>query len=154
MANGEYINQQGLEMAYWILSTTEKKSCEDREVWAKNGHEIVRISGFRWGTFSVTTTDDNPPPIDTDNPKGINMYEFSADNVEAVELISMEAGWYSDVRYPVSINEKEQERLTALWDDYGCHAWDFEGWERVASETWLYGPIEMVKQEVEADEEE
>ena len=48
-------------MAWWKVSTIEKKSCEEREIWTKDGKTVTRINGFRWGTFSVETTDDNPP---------------------------------------------------------------------------------------------
>ena len=60
-------------MAVWKVSTTQKKMCEEREQWyhEENGWSIVRINGYRWGTFIVETNNNEPPEdIDPDNPDG------------------------------------------------------------------------------------
>ena len=101
-------------MATWTVTTTEKKSCEEREIWTKGDKEIVIINGFRWGTFSVTTTDDEPPEdLDPLNPDGVDMYAYSADNVEDVELISMDDGWLGDIEYSDNITDTEREEIQA-----------------------------------------
>ena len=46
-------------MATWTVSTKEKKSVEEHEMWEKDGQVIVRISGFRWGTAWLYDGDHN-----------------------------------------------------------------------------------------------
>jgi hypothetical protein len=134
-------------MATWTVSTKEKKSCEEREIWTKDDMTITRITGFRWGTFSVETTDDNPPLIDADNPEGINMYDYSADNVDSTELVSMDDGWYGDVEYPDDLDEEEQERMNKLWDEDSYEGWEVEGWYQSETEAWFFGPLDIVREQ-------
>lgn len=47
-------------MANWRVSTYYKKSCEEHELWTKDGQTIRRKIGWRWAGFFVETTDDNP----------------------------------------------------------------------------------------------
>ena len=71
-------------MADWKVSTKEKKSVEEHELWQKGDLVIRRISGFRWGTWTVTTTDDNPPEFDQSEGPGadaVNMYEIGRAHV-------------------------------------------------------------------------
>ncbi len=51
-------------MANWTVSTSEKKNVEEHELWQKGDLVIRRITGFRWGTWTVATVDDNPPQLD------------------------------------------------------------------------------------------
>ena len=135
------------KMTTWIVSTKEKKSCEEREIWTKDDMTITRINGFRWGTFSVTTTDDNPPPIDADNPDGIDMNACYADNIDSVELVSMDDGWYGDTEYPEDMDSAEQERMTAIWDEDSYDSWETEGWCLDDTEAWLHGPLDIVREQ-------
>ena len=58
-------------MAIWTVSTTEKKSAYDNEIWTRGDQQVTIINGFRWASFSVETTDDNPPQdLDAENPDG------------------------------------------------------------------------------------
>lgn len=136
-------------MTMWTVSTKEKKSCEEYEIWTKDDQTIKRINGFRWGTFSVETNDGNPPPIDENNPNGVDMNNFFADNVDSVELVSMDDGWYSDVQYPDDMDEEEQDRMTELWDEDSYEGWEREGWMQFDSEAWLFGTLSIIKDDDE-----
>ena len=108
-------------MAHWTVSTIEKKSCEEREIWKKGNKTIVRINGFRWGTFSVETNDDNPPDgITAKNEDSIDMYSHCGDNIDTIDLISMDDGWYGDFEFDGFEGDEEQEILDAIdeADDY------------------------------------
>ena len=136
-------------MAWWKVSTIEKKSCEEREIWTKDGKTVTRINGFRWGTFSVETTDDNPPDgITTDNDDGINMYDHSGDNIEQIELDSMDDGWYGDYEYDGFEDDELQAFTKELEeaDDY-YEFLEENDWYNDETEAWLSGPLEITKQD-------
>ena len=134
-------------MTWWKVATTEKKSCEEREIWTKDGKTITRINGFRWGTFSVETTDDNPPDgITTDNPDGVDMYNPTGDNIEQIELESMDDGWYGSYEFDGFTDEEQEELEEELeeTDDYYEYLEENE-WFHDETEAWLYGPLAIEK---------
>ena len=132
-------------MAWWTVATTEKKSCEEREIWTKGDQEIVIVNGFRWGRFSVETSDHNPPQdLDPENPEGVDMYSFSSDNVDNVELYEMSDGWYGDVEYSDNITEEEREAIQEGIDENSSYDYlESQGWSNDENEAWLYGPLEI-----------
>ncbi len=134
-------------MAVWKISTLEKKSCEEREIWIKDGEQIVRVNGFRWGTFTVETTDDNPPEgITADNPDGIDMYSYSGENApDGAELDSMDDGWLGDWEFPDDMDEDEQQRIMDGYDEDAYEFMENEGWYNDETEAWLFGPLEIVR---------
>jgi hypothetical protein len=134
-------------MALWSVSTIDKKSVEEIESWTKDGITIRRTTGFRWGKFTIETTDDNPPEgIDPDNPDGIDMYSYFGDNAEdGAELDGLDDGWFADVNYPNDIDDEERERLDELWEEESYSSWEEEGWYNDETECWFYGPLEIEK---------
>jgi len=134
-------------MAHWTVSTAEKKSCEEREIWTKGNKTIVRINGFRWGTFSVETNDDNPPDgITAENEDSIDMYSHCGDNIDTIDLISMDDGWYGDFEFIGFEGDEEQEILDAIdeADDYYEYL-EENGWSNDDTEGWLHGSLEITK---------
>ena len=135
-------------MTTWTVSTTEKKSCEEREIWTQDGKTIVRINGFRWGTFTVETTDDNPPDGITEaNEDGIDMYSHCGDNIDSINLDSMADGWLADYEFDGFDQQQEQairEAIDEEADDYYEYL-DETGWMLDETEAWLLGPLEIVR---------
>lgn len=134
-------------MATWTVSTTEKKSCEEREIWTQDGKTIVRINGFRWGTFTVETTDDNPPDGITEaNEDGIDMYSHCGDNIDSINLDSMADGWLGDYEFDGFDQQQEQAIREAIdeADDYYEYL-EETGWMLDETEAWLLGPLEIVR---------
>jgi hypothetical protein len=134
-------------MAHWTVSTAEKKSCEEREIWTKGNKTIIRINGFRWGTFSVETNDDNPPDgITAENEDSIDMYSHCGDNIDTIDLISMDDGWYGDFEFVGFEGDEEQEILDAIdeADDYYEYL-EENGWSNNDTEGWLHGSLEITK---------
>ena len=134
-------------MATWTVSTTEKKSCEEREIWTQDGKTIVRINGFRWGTFTVETTDDNPPDGITEaNEDGIDMYSHCGDNIDSINLDSMADGWLGDYEFDGFDQQQEQAIREAIdeADDYYEYLAE-TGWMLDDTEAWLYGALEIVR---------
>jgi len=135
-------------MANWTVSTTEKKSCEEREIWTKDSKTIVRSNGFRWGTFTVETTDDNPPEGITEaNEEGIDMYSHSGDNIASISLDSMEDGWWGDYEFDGFNEVEEQAILDAIdeADDYYEYL-EEDGWLLDETEAWLFGSLDITKE--------
>ncbi len=137
-------------MATWTVSTADKKSVEEHELWSKDGQTIRRVTGFRWGTWTVTTSDDNPPefelkqtPGGNDDYDSIDMNDCSENNIEDVELDNLDDGWYGDVTYPDDMDEDEQERLDELWEEDSYSAWEGDGWVNYETEVWVWGELNI-----------
>lgn len=132
-------------MATWKISNREKKSCEERTFWTKDGVTVIRTEGFRWGTFTVETTDDNPPEgITEENEDGIDMYGYSGENAEdGAQLDMMDDGWYGDWEFPDDMDEEEQERIIEGWDEDSYDFMEGDGWYNDETEAWLFGPLDI-----------
>lgn len=133
-------------MAQWRVSTKEKKSVEEHEMWEKDGQVIVRVNGFRWGTWDVTTDDDDPPefereatPGGTDDLDSVDMYSNGYDT----DLVSLDDGWYGDVIWPDDMDDNERERMDELWSEDAYEAWESEGWTQTDTECWAWGEFEI-----------
>lgn len=131
-------------MASWKITTQHKKSCEEHAIWSKDGKEFKIISGFRWGTFFVETTDDNTPELDLTNPDGYDFYSmYDVGNIESAELESMDDGWYGDYEFSDDFTEEEQEELKTLWEDDSYDGLEGAGWINDDTEAWLFGPLQV-----------
>jgi hypothetical protein len=135
-------------MAYWKVSTQDKKSVEEHELWHKDGREIRRVTGFRWGTWTVETEGTTPPEFTLCEVPGgngavdsVNMY----DNGYETELESMDDGWYEDVKYPDDMDDEEQERMTQLWNEDYYDGWEGKGWTQTETEAWVWGLLDIEK---------
>ena len=127
-----------------------KKSIEEREEWTKDGERIVRVTGWRWGEWTVTTNDGNPPnfefsrvPGGNDAKDSIDINCCSGSNIEEVEMVETTDGCYADIEFPEDMDEAEQERLTELWDEEFYEGWEGEDWYQSDTEMWIWGPIEI-----------
>jgi len=138
-------------MATWKVSTANKKSVEEHEFWEKDGMAIRRISGFRWGTWYVTTTDDNEPEFDKNagpfnsDSNCIDMNNSYGNNIDSVELDSLDDGWYGDIIWPDDMPEEERERLEELWEEDYYDGWESEGWIQTETECWVYCDLNIEK---------
>ena len=137
-------------MAQWKVSTREKKSVEEHEMWEKDGQTIVRVSGFRWGTWTVTTDNDEPPdfertvtPGGTDDLDSVDMYNNGYDT----ELEMLDDGWYGDVIWPEDMDQEERERLEELWEEDAYEAWEDAGWMQTDTECWAWGEFDIERLE-------
>lgn len=143
-------------MATWTVRTYHKKSIEEHERFIKDGMTIVNITGWRSGSWEVTTSDDNPPEFEfTEVPGGngkvdsIDMNSCYTNNIEDVVMNETWDGWYGDITWPDDMDEEEQERLQELIDEEGFYALEDEGWMNDETEMWIWGPIEILNEEGE-----
>ena len=153
-------------MAVWKVSPYYKKSCEEHEHFTKDGMEIVRKTGWRWGSWSVTTSDDNPPefefykvPGGNDAKDSINMNDCYDNNIKEVEFLETFDGCWEDIDWPEEIDDEERERLEELINEEGFYVLeDQEGWMLDDTDCWIWGPISIEDEEgnivriIEADD--
>ena len=140
-------------MAQWTVSTHYKKSCQEVENWVQSDGKgkVVVTNGFRWGTWTVETSDDNPPEFEfTEVPGGdgkkdsINMLDCSVNNIEDVELDSMDDGgcWYDvDV---IGLDEEQQAEIEDFLEEnspYELENREDDSWYNDDTEWWVWGPI-------------
>lgn len=142
-------------MAVWTVKTYYKKNVEEVETYTQRGNgtgKVTVINGFRWGSWEVTTTDDNPPEFEFDFVPGgdgtkdrIDMTNCEANNIESVELISMDdAGCWYDVEIEGLDEAAEAEIREFLDKNSLCELEEREdGWMPDDCEWWIWGPIEI-----------
>ena len=142
-------------MAEWTVKTYYKKNVQEVEHWVQRDGEgrITVTNGFRWGEWTVETTDDNPPEFEfVEVPDGngardsINMLDCSVNNIEDVELVSMDDGgcWY-DVDI-TGLDEAAEQELEEFIDEnsiYDLEDRDDDSWYQDETEWWIWGPIEI-----------
>lgn len=125
-------------MAIWELTTVDKKSVEEHVIWTKGDQQIIRIDGYRWGTY--TSDSEEVPEIDLENPDGLLVSEL-----EGFEMSSLDDGWYGDWEFPDDMPEEEQQRLINLWEDDWYDGLEGEGWTNTECLVWMYGPLSLEK---------
>jgi hypothetical protein len=143
-------------MAQWTVKTYHKKNVQEVEYWVQRDGQgrITVTNGFRWGEWTVETTDDNPPEFEfTEVPGGngardsINMLSCCENNIENVELVSMDDGgcWY-DVEIE-GLDEEAEEALQEFIDEnsiYELEDRDDDAWYQDETDWWIWGPIEIL----------
>jgi hypothetical protein len=146
-------------MAIWTVKTHYKKNVQEVEHWVRSKGEgkIIVTNGFRWGEWTVETSDDNPPEFEFDFVPGgdgkkdsINMLGCEINNIESVELVSMDDGgcWY-DIEFE-GLTLEEEEELQEFIDEnsvYDLEDRDEDAWYNDETEWWIWGPIEIQDEE-------
>ena len=142
-------------MAIWTVRTYHKKNVQEVETYVQdngNGH-ITVTNGFRWGSWTVETSDDNPPEFEfTEVPGGdgskdsINMLDCEVNNIDNVELIDMDDGgcWYNiEVE---GLDEDAEQEIREFLDENGVYELEEredDPWHQDETEWWIWGPIEI-----------
>ena len=142
-------------MAQWTVSTHYKKSCQETEYWTRNKGEgkLTVTNGFRYGEWTIETSDDNPPEFEfTFVPGGdgkkdsIDMCNCEVNNIESVELVEMYDGgcWY-DIDFEDLTDDEEDELREFLEENstYDLEDRDDDSWSHSDTEWWVWGPIEI-----------
>ena len=144
-------------MAIWTVKTYHKKNVQEVETYLQSGGEgrVTVTNGFRWGEWTVETSDDNPPEFEfTEVPGGdgakdsIDMLSCCVNNIENVELISMDDGgcWYDvDV---TGLDEEAQAEIEDFLEENSPYELEDrdDGWYQDETEWWIWGPIEISNQ--------
>lgn len=127
----------------WTIYAKYKKSTVEKEFFSKDGQTIVVETGWRGGTFTITTNSDTPPEVDVKNEDELDIYSFYPDGVEEVELNETWDGCWMEVTWPDDMPEEERDRLQERFDEEGYYTVleDEEGWMHSETEMWLVGPL-------------
>jgi hypothetical protein len=128
-------------MATWILKTQHKKSAIEKQHWYKDGKEIIRTEGYRWGTFYCES--DTQPKIDLVNEDG---YRIGSDDYEW-ELEALDDGCYADWEFPEDMSEEEQEKITEAWEEEFYDGLEELGWSCDDTDYILEGPLELLDED-------
>lgn len=128
-------------MATWRIQNYHKKNAVERQFWTKDGVEIIRDEGFRWGSW--TCESDTRPDIDLPNPDGYDVMSTDYD----WELQDMDDGSWVEWHWPDSMSEEERQRIEAIWDEFWYEGLEEDGWVNDDTEHWIYGPIELTNQD-------
>jgi len=128
-------------MAWWRISTVDKKNVVEREFWAheEKGWIVVRETGFRWGAVALETEDHNPPDIDAENPNGIDVYSTDYN----YELESLDDGCWMEWEFPDDMPDEERQALEEGWEEDSYDYLESNGWYNDETEVWFYGPLDI-----------
>jgi len=149
-------------MALWTVSTYHKKSCQEVEQWARREGEgqITVTNGYRFGKWSVETSDDNLPEfeftevagIDDGRKDGIDMLNCEINNIESVEVIELFDGgcWY-DIIFDEVTDDEEIDLQEFINENsiYDLEYRDNDEWYHQETEHWVWGPIKIQNQDGE-----
>ena len=124
-------------MTTWKLSTASKKNAVEKQYWYKEGVNIVREEGYRWGTFYCES--DERPDIDLENDEGYNLTNSEYD----WELDSLDDGCWVEWDFPEDMDEEEQERIIALCEEDFIEGLEGDGWINDDTEYLFLGPLEL-----------
>lgn len=130
----------------YAVSTEDKKSVEEIEIWSKDDYVIRHTTGWRWGKVYITVEDGDELEITAENPDGVNVYDYDC------EIESLDDGWFEDFEYPEDMDEEEQTRLNELWEEDSYSGWEEDGCYHSETELWFYGPLKIELVEETAEE--
>ena len=128
-------------MATWTLKTQHKKNALEKQHWFKDGVEIIRTEGYRWGTFYCES--DKQPEIDLVNPDG---YIIGRDQYEW-EMESLDDGCWVDWEWPDDMTEEEQDAIMDAWNEDYFDGLEELGWMCDETDYILEGPLELLDQD-------
>jgi len=116
----------------------------------KDGVAIRRITGFRSGSWIVTTSDDQEPefelqavPFGSPDKDSVDFNNACDNNIEDVELEEVNDGWYDDIIWPDDMDDDERDRLADLWEEDSYSAWEEDGWINTDTSMWVWGELEI-----------
>ena len=90
----------------------------------KDGKEIVEETGWRWGEFTCTTEDDNPPEIN----EGDDLFDCGYE----MEMQYCDDGCWTEYEFE-GFTEEEEEQMRVYLEDNSFFDLEGEGW--ISSDT-------------------
>jgi len=144
-------------MAQWRVSTKQSKCIEEREIWTHPDKGVIeRRTGFRNGSYLVTTDDIEPPEFElSEGPDG----DGSAHSVDMnscgydTELIGLSDGYYLNIKWSNDLSEIEKEELEAAWEEDFYDGWENLGWMLDDTEVWFLGDLDIELIDAQHDDE-
>jgi len=128
-------------MAFWKLSTTQKKSAEERQLWSRDGIVIEITESYRWGSFVCDS--DTKPDVDLENPDGFTLDENTSNHTWEIDFF--DDGWSGNVEHVSGeMPIEELDNVMGIFKAGGYSALEEQGWEDLyETEYILYGPLQL-----------
>ena len=131
------------ELTWWTVKTVDKKSVTEIEEFTKDGSTLTHTTMFRWGSWKVATNDNNPPEFEFNESGRLDMNSCYENNIEEVELISMDDGCYEDLEWSEDVSGDEQEKAQEIIDEDGLWELESHGWNHYDTYVYVSGPLEI-----------
>lgn len=123
-------------MNTYKISTINKKSIEEVQIWRNNQHREFRITiGWRWGSVFAKLNLQTAKNLD-ENWSADMFNEFSA------ELDYLDDSWYESIDFE-SFSEDEKNYISNLWYENTYEGLESDGWYQSETELWFFGPCEV-----------
>jgi len=131
-------------MAVWTLMPVNKKSIEEVTFWTKDNMTIAFRHGWRGGSVTLVTTDDNAPDIDLEGNDELNVYDLVDDHVVSVDLDSFWDGCWAEWDWnEQDLSSEEQEEIEEAWNEDGHDGLEELGWTEDDCEAYFYGELSL-----------
>jgi len=124
-------------MALWKIEPTWKKSLVEYTHYHKDGKEIIYELGWRGGSFTCETEDDNPPDIN----EGDDLWDCGYD----VEMIETFDGCWDDLTFSENISEEEREEIEAFLEENSVFDLEELGWMQGDGQMFIQCEPEITK---------
>jgi len=126
-------------MKKFNITTEDKKSVTEVEIWCKDAMEIRREIGWRWGNGIITVNNKKEEEkLSQEAENGlVNAYDYE------YEPEMLDDSCWEDVTYPDDMDEEEKERLEDLWEEENMEGWMDDGWSIDDGELWYEGDIKL-----------
>ena len=139
-------------MTKYRVETVQKKTVEEHEFWEKGEETIIIVTGYRWGSWYLTTNDKSEPDfVRVHNPLGpseissIDMNNCIDNNVVDSELIQLHDGWFTEIIYPDDFTQSDKDFMDECYQEDGSEGWEREGWFQTETECWVHGELSIEK---------
>lgn len=128
-------------MALYNLSTLEKKSILEREVWVhkEKGYYAIHEHLWRWGHITIETDGHTAPEIDLENEDGLDVNDLGY----TVEIGELDDGCGSDWVFSDNMPDDIRETTANGYDEEMNIYMEEAGWEHENTELWFSGPLEL-----------
>ena len=120
----------------WTVSPKWKKSLIEIQYWTKGDKTIRYEIGWRGGSFTVYTDDDNPPELE----EGVDIYDCGYET----ELIECFDGCWDDYEYG-GMNENEIEEIETFLEENSIYDLEEHGWYCDETEMIINCELEIEK---------
>ena len=144
-------------MATWNISNYYKKSCHEVQEYIRDGDKkyLYQTTGWRFGTWTVTTTDDKIPELYWDDYgshpdySSLHLGSCGGSNVEDIELCETWDSCWEEMEYDESLTEDERDEIDRIIEEDGIWALADNGWDYGDCESYITGPVRVENEQGE-----
>ncbi len=128
-------------MAHWKVFTIDKGSVLEVEIWVKDNIKIKKLTSFNYGSWIITTNDNEIPKIIQPKESYVEILDYRENNVESVELLSLEDDYFTTWEFPDSLLKEEQTNIKIGFENFKFDFLDSNGWYHKETECLINGEL-------------